>query len=513
MRELQPPHSLGPSAPLLRPFTCFSLPAPPRSLAPLSPLSPPLPPPGQPATHPRPSLPCPPSLPLPPQVNPHVVALLNSHKGEAYSVFRAISSALSTDMLYRLRTLGKLRLLPAMYGPDLTAAATQRYTGDVTIVPRLGGPTALLRVVQNPNERMMVDYIAGGQLATFARLSHVKHLLALEQELKHGFAAVLEAQEAEEAEEAQEALSPQAAQGVQGVKGAQGSSQRAQAAPAAAAAQAPPLRRATVSFLSRASRFTASPSSGGGRAPQSPATGTACDATDLSAFGGRLSPLERLRGRSPTSLSSAPSPSALTPPPADGLWPPPLSPSHSGGGASDGEAGADPPTRLLHTTMRPSEARTSDLLTPECADGAADGDAFTAAAVTAGRDPRRPRTASDQILLSRSMAHTKALQQLSKDKEALHEALAEAEGALRQSEARRRHAERTARSLERALTALRDSAAAALGNVLPASDSHAAARPTPRLSEGEAVEDQDVTIARLDNRHGGAAAVEPEAAA
>ena len=58
-----------------------------------------------------------------------------------------------------MRILAQLRLLPAMYGRDITVAMTQRYTGDVTVVPRLGGPGALLRIVQNPTRKMMSRYI------------------------------------------------------------------------------------------------------------------------------------------------------------------------------------------------------------------------------------------------------------------------------------------------------------------------------------------------------------------
>ena len=53
-----------------------------------------------------------------------------------------------------MRILAQLRLLPAMYGRDITVAMTQRYTGDVTVVPRLGGPGALLRIVQNPPRKI-----------------------------------------------------------------------------------------------------------------------------------------------------------------------------------------------------------------------------------------------------------------------------------------------------------------------------------------------------------------------
>ena len=53
--------------------------------------------------------------------------------------------------------LAKLRMLPAIYGPDFKGAVKQRYTGDVTIVPNIGGPTAFLRMVQNPGRPMMCN--------------------------------------------------------------------------------------------------------------------------------------------------------------------------------------------------------------------------------------------------------------------------------------------------------------------------------------------------------------------
>ena len=66
--------------------------------------------------------------------------------------------------MHRLRTLAKLRMLPAIYGEDIKQAVKQRYSGDVTILPSLGGASALLRMVQNPDREMMQSYIANGEL-------------------------------------------------------------------------------------------------------------------------------------------------------------------------------------------------------------------------------------------------------------------------------------------------------------------------------------------------------------
>ena len=61
--------------------------------------------------------------------------------------------------------------------------ARRRYSGDVTILPRIGGPSALMRMVQNPDPPTMHRYIAEGRAAAFKCLSHIKHLLAVERAL------------------------------------------------------------------------------------------------------------------------------------------------------------------------------------------------------------------------------------------------------------------------------------------------------------------------------------------
>ena len=67
------------------------------------------------------------------------------------------------------------------------------------------------------------------------------------------------------------------------------------------------------------------------------------------------------------------------------------------------------------------------------------------------------------MLLSQSVKHTKALQQLSLEKVALQKSLLEQGELLRASEAARAEAERRALELEMALRGVRSSAAVALG--------------------------------------------------
>ncbi len=121
------------------------------------------------------------------QVNPHIAIALsrkNPNHGAPFNALRRLEAALSYDIMSRLQILAKLRLLPAMYGPDLKGLfLRQKYTGDVTILPNLGGPSCLLRMVTNPDPAMMDVYIREGRAATLRTLSHIKHLLHVEQAL------------------------------------------------------------------------------------------------------------------------------------------------------------------------------------------------------------------------------------------------------------------------------------------------------------------------------------------
>ena len=51
----------------------------------------------------------------------------------------------------------------------------------VTILPRVGGPRAFLSSIQNPDPVQMRSFIREGMKAANKRLSHMLHLLALEQ--------------------------------------------------------------------------------------------------------------------------------------------------------------------------------------------------------------------------------------------------------------------------------------------------------------------------------------------
>ena len=86
-----------------------------------------------------------------------------------------------------------------------------------------------------------------------------------------------------------------------------------------------------------------------------------------------------------------------------------------------------------------------------------------------GSSPVGLRSRDNQaILLSRSVRQSKALRQLSEEKEALHKAVAERAEALKLSEAKLKACQQRVRQLEEALRAVKDSADAALDLEEPA---------------------------------------------
>ena len=120
------------------------------------------------------------------QVNPHVAMMIGSDSGERFSLFRASFRAISSDVLQRLRFLAKLNLLPAMFGSvsisttgDMMMA--QRYTGDVTILPRVGGPRAFLNSIQNPDRPQMRSFIREGMKAANVALKMAHKNVSLDE--------------------------------------------------------------------------------------------------------------------------------------------------------------------------------------------------------------------------------------------------------------------------------------------------------------------------------------------
>ena len=131
------------------------------------------------------------------QVNPHIVASaeheLSTSELES-SVLRRLhrlEGFFSGDVMYRLQTLGRLGLLPAMFGDG--GGGRQRRGGDVTIFSFgwSAFPACIWRAIQNPSPEMMHGYIKDGRAAAWRQLSHIEHRLAIELQLRSSLEALL----------------------------------------------------------------------------------------------------------------------------------------------------------------------------------------------------------------------------------------------------------------------------------------------------------------------------------
>lgn len=493
------------------------------------------------------------------QVNPHVSATAHGRTKQAYSAFRRGQRALSSEVLYRLRILAQLRLLPAMYGRDISAAMTQRYTGDVTILPRLGGPAALLRLVQNPTKTMMRKYIHEGQLAAYEKLTHVRHMISLEKELGRGLTELTELREqrpdlrVQVPEQLSRAgtLSPRAAAAERppfvmmprsksagfnlcaaAVSSSSGISSATSAAalptihsPAATAeggddgpgagfalpAQMPAVTAAAAAEMAAETATETAPAGADGTAntDEGPASPSARSSSAPGGRYGRASPPGMPELATPVSSQPATSPashggdgggsavpsalsspqSLLGSPASDALWrgtgseaaPPSASEASEASmgqpwpvDASAWAASVRPPSRRAVPGSGGSSSRAGGSPHGKADDveGAGDAEAAAAladvdAAAAVGASPSSSPPGSRSrdhrsILLSRSVMHTKALQQLAKEKEALHGALTERAEALRLSEARLAACEERVKVLEQALGAVQTTATTAL---------------------------------------------------
>lgn len=94
--------------------------------------------------------------------------------------------------------LSKMRLLPKLYGQEISSVFKQKYHGHITIIPDLiwdekfgtwcdevivEGVTGIIAVkaIMNPTVKDMIHYIAGGQRAVWPAIRKIDHLITIER--------------------------------------------------------------------------------------------------------------------------------------------------------------------------------------------------------------------------------------------------------------------------------------------------------------------------------------------
>ena len=112
------------------------------------------------------------------QANPHVVPFLTPDwDGRARLDSNIVSGALwaaemfiNMDVRQRVKYLAKMKLLPRVFGAEISSVFLQKYSGDATITPfhRRDG---IWRVLAQPNEQDMCEYLSEGARGACAHAS------------------------------------------------------------------------------------------------------------------------------------------------------------------------------------------------------------------------------------------------------------------------------------------------------------------------------------------------------
>jgi len=121
------------------------------------------------------------------QVNPHVRPFLGNRSPFAAKDFpflTGVEALLSDSIAHLLNRLVSVGAIPRIYGQDIShlAAATQKYSGHITILPQIGF-WYQFKVLSNPTESDMEGYIRGGSQATWPYISQIRNMLRIERVL------------------------------------------------------------------------------------------------------------------------------------------------------------------------------------------------------------------------------------------------------------------------------------------------------------------------------------------
>jgi TAG lipase/steryl ester hydrolase/phospholipase A2/LPA acyltransferase len=125
------------------------------------------------------------------QVNPHVVPFARS-SGESNEGFLArVAAHVHLDLREQCRKLAKLNLIPLIFGEPFAAVFTQKYHGDVTIVPDMSLIDSL-KAISHPSKYDMTKYLGVGQRATWTHVPRLQSLQSIERVVEDTYAALLQ---------------------------------------------------------------------------------------------------------------------------------------------------------------------------------------------------------------------------------------------------------------------------------------------------------------------------------
>lgn len=126
------------------------------------------------------------------QVNPHVVPFLTQEDGPlpaqpndsssiiepGSSWLNSVSNIARTEALHRMHVLTELGVLPNLF-TKVSNVLSQRYSGDITIVPQVHY-AQMLNVLKNPTTQYMVNAQLSGERATWPQVDRIRNHCAIE---------------------------------------------------------------------------------------------------------------------------------------------------------------------------------------------------------------------------------------------------------------------------------------------------------------------------------------------
>ncbi|KAG0170100.1 hypothetical protein DFQ30_002864 [Apophysomyces sp. BC1015] len=115
------------------------------------------------------------------QVNPHVMPFLQKSNKPPSCLRRTANFCMhmaKTELQHRCTQLRELGVMPSMLNM-VQSVLSQKYSGDITIVPDIGY-TQFLKLLSNPTPEFCLNAVIAGEKATWKKMSIIKNHLQIE---------------------------------------------------------------------------------------------------------------------------------------------------------------------------------------------------------------------------------------------------------------------------------------------------------------------------------------------
>lgn len=115
------------------------------------------------------------------QVNPHIVPFMLKRTRNEGLISRVEYFAI-LELKTSIRKLAKLKMIPRIFGEDVSGMVLQKYRGDINIYPKL----ALIdhfNVIRHPDVEDMKRYIRRGERSTWPHIHNLEKNICIEQTL------------------------------------------------------------------------------------------------------------------------------------------------------------------------------------------------------------------------------------------------------------------------------------------------------------------------------------------